>query len=163
MTTSGKTGCLVERVWREKAGAVAVKLRERDQPAEEVRVRRCFPWSMPDRYISILDKDGKELALLASLDELDIASRAVVDAELRDKVFNPRITRLLDCKSEFGMLSLSAETDRGNVTFQVRTLDDIRMLSPRHMLLRDADGNSYEVTDVDALDRRTQRLLREHF
>ena len=87
----------------------------------DARVARCFPWSVPQAYVSIRNKEGKEVVLLKTLDELDEASRAIVQQELHDKVFNPKITRIVEHKSEFGVTSITAETDRGPVIFQIRT------------------------------------------
>ena len=47
-------------------------------------------------YVSIRSKEGKEIVLLKALDDLDEASRAIVQLELHDKVFNPKITRVVE-------------------------------------------------------------------
>ena len=151
------------RVERDPAGQVVVYLPGRDEPVQNARVARCFPWSFPHAYISMRGGDGKEIAFLKSLDELDPSSRAVVERELRDHVFNPRIRRVLNVKHEFGVTTIEAETDRGNVSFQVRSRDDVRLLSPTRALFRDADGNAYEVPDINALDRAGRKALEQYF
>ena len=153
----------VERVTRNKAGELEVVLRGRDVPVVNVKVARCFPWSLPGTYISILDKDGKEVCLLKSLDDLDGISRQTVENELRDKNFKPAIRRVIRHDDEFGIVSITAETDRGEVTFQIRSRDDIRVLSSTRALFRDADGNQYEVTDLSALDAASRHSLAEYF
>ena len=40
----------------------------------DVRPARCFPWSVPDCYISLRDSEGREIVLLESLSQLDAAS-----------------------------------------------------------------------------------------
>ena len=77
---------------------------------------RCFPWSVPDAYVSIRNKEGKEVVLLKTLDDLDETSQAIVRQELHDKVFNPMILRIIQHNSEFGITSITADTDRGQVT-----------------------------------------------
>jgi hypothetical protein len=128
-----------------------------------VRVARCFPWSLPDQYISIRTAEGKEICLLNTLDELDEPSRACVQQELQDKIFNPRILRVETFRSEFGVVNMTAQTDRGVVTFQIRSRDDVRQLSPARALLRDVDGNTYEVHDLHALDAASQKHLLQYF
>jgi hypothetical protein len=126
-------------------------------------VARCFPWSVPETYISIRDKDGKEIALLNSADDLDAASKAVLLRELKDKMFAPKILRVTDYKDEFGVISLTAETDRGTVTFQIRSRDDVRILSETRALFRDADGNTYELPNLNALDAAGRKYLQGYF
>lgn len=161
--TAVRTGADIESVSRNGLKQLVVKLRGRDEPAVNARVARCFPWSRPGEYLSILDADGRELALVRTLEELDAASRRVVEAEVHDKVFNPRIRKVVDRRDEFGVTSITAETDRGRVTFQLRSRDDVRVLSTTRALFRDADGNAYEVADLDELDAVSRRILDEYF
>ena len=149
----------IARIERDPAGQIIVHLEGSDEPIVDARVARCFPWSMPEEYVSVRNSDGKEIALLPSLKELDADSRKVVERELRDRVFNPKIQRVIECKNEFGVTSIRAETDRGEVTFQIRSRDDVRVLSATRALFRDADGNTYELEDLNALDATS----RKHF
>lgn len=164
MTDERENGSgVVDRVERDAAGRLVVHPAGGREPVVGASVARCLPWTLPDDYISLLDADGHEIALLRSLEELDDASRRVVDEELRDKVFNPRIRRIRQFKHEFGVTSIRAETDRGEVTFQLRSRDDIRILSPTRALFRDADGNTYELPDLDALDADSRKFLSRYF
>ena len=153
----------VESIAIDAGGQVVVRIEGRAEPYVKARIARCFPWSLGEMYISICDKDGKEIAMLRTLEGLTPDSRRIVERELRDKVFSPRIRRVLDCKSEFGVISITADTDRGEVTFQVRTRDDIRVLSPTHAIFRDADGIAYELPDLRALDAHSVKYLEEFF
>jgi hypothetical protein len=153
----------VQSVALNELGQIVLRLAGREEPFVDVRIARCFPWSLPETYISICDKEGKELVLLRDLTGLEPPSRELIRRELRDKVFSPRIQRVLACKSEFGVTSITALTDRGEVTFQVRSRDDIRILSPTRAIFRDADGISYELYDIQTLDPVSQRHLRDFF
>jgi len=156
-------GVTIERIERDAAGQLIAYVKGSGEPRVGVRIARCFPWTLPETYVSILDKDGKEIALLNSLDSLGEKSRAVVAEELRDKAFNPKIRRIVDHSNEFGVISITAETDRGEVTFQVRSREDIRYLSPTRALFRDADGNVYELPDLMALDAASRRWIERYF
>ena len=152
----------IASITRNEAGQVVVALKGQAEPVVDVVVRRCFPWTLPESYISIRDKKGKEIALLKTLAELDPASRAVLEEETYDKIFNPKITRITSHTREFGVTSIAAETDRGPVTFQIRSRDDIRLLSATRLLFRDADGNAYEVPDLNQLDPVSRRYAEEY-
>ena len=155
--------CLIESITWNTIGHLVVRVKGREQPYVEAKVAKCFPWTVPDTYISIRDKDGKEIALLYTADELDPASKAVLLRELREKMFAPKILRVVECKEEFGVSSLTAETDRGTVTFQIRSRDDVRVLSGTRALFRDADGNTYELADLNALDAAGRRCMQDYF
>ena len=154
---------LVRSIAVNEFGQIVLRLAGREEPFVDVRVARCFPWSLPETYISICDKEGKELVLLRDLLGLGPECRELIRRELRNKVFSPRIQRVLACKTEFGVTSITALTDRGEVTFQVRSRDDIRILSPTRAIFRDADGISYELPDLKTLDPVSQRHLRDFF
>ncbi|MFP3937094.1 MAG: DUF1854 domain-containing protein [Phycisphaerae bacterium] len=153
----------VQRVELDDAGRVVVHLEGSDQPVVDASVARCFPWSLPEAYISVRDSKGREIAMLRSLDELDADSRSVVEAELRDKIFNPKIVKIKDLRDEFGVLTIKAETDRGDVSFQVRRRDDVRVLSGGRALLKDVDGNTYELPDVNGLDKTSRKHFLQYF
>ena len=46
---------------------------------------RCFPFSTPDSWISLRDRDGTELGLLPTLDGLNTQSRALVEEHLKKR------------------------------------------------------------------------------
>jgi hypothetical protein len=153
----------LKKLERNSRGELLAHVEGRAEPVENVTVARCFPWSLKDEYVSIRDKDGKEIVLLRDLEGLDPATRELIEEELRDKFFVPRIQRITRYKAEFDVVSISAETDRGKVTFQIRNRDDVRLLSPVRALFRDVDGNVYEVEDYRALDRSSQKHLEPYF
>ena len=153
----------IARIERGHVGEIAVYLDGVAEPINNVRIARCFPWSAPDGHVSIRDADGKEICLLKTLDQLDESSREIVDAELSEKVFNPQIKQVVDFTHEFGVTTITAETDRGRVSFQVRGRDDVRLLSPTRALFRDVDGNTYELPDLLALDGVSRKYLQAYF
>ncbi len=124
---------------------------------------RCFPWSLPGSYVSVRTKDGKEIALLGSLDDVPAAARELIEDELRQMIFNPQIRRVLEWKSEFGVTNIRCQTDRGEVTFQIRRREDVRVLSPTRALMRDVDGNTYELADLTQLDPASQKHFTQFF
>ncbi len=153
----------VEKVEVNPAGELVVHVAGRDEPYVDAKVARCFPWSLPERFVSLVDADGKEIALFETLDELEPAVREVVEAQLARRVFNPVIRDVLEYKHEFGITEITAETDRGRVTFQLRGRDDIRTLTPTRALLRDADGNVYELPDLTTLNPAARKRLEHYF
>ncbi len=127
-----------------------------------VGVARCFPWSLAREYVSIRDGDGKELLLLKTIDDLEAATIELIEQELRDRFFVPRIDRIVKHSAEFGIISILAETDRGEVDFQIRDREDVHLLADHRAVFRDVDGNVYEIPDVAALDPASQKHLEQY-
>ena len=153
----------VTRVERNASGQLVVHLTGGETPVTDVKLTRYFPWSLPDAYVSVRTNQDREVAVLTDLDELDPDSRNTLESELHDKVFNPKLLRILDYRNEFGISYIKAETDRGEVTFQFRGRHDIRLLSPTRALIRDVDSNTYELPDFNRLDPTSQRYLQRYF
>ncbi|MBE6556516.1 MAG: DUF1854 domain-containing protein [Ruminococcaceae bacterium] len=122
--------------------------------------RRLFPTTGQTEYISLLDDDQKEVAIIRRLDRLDPDSRAAVEGCLAEYYMIPKITAILGVVEKYGVLKWHTETDHGPRTFQIRNRrTDIKMLYDGRVLVRDSNDNRYEIENVDALDRHSQRLL----
>jgi len=126
------------------------------QRYEEVRPVRSFPFTAPWEFIALQDKEGKEIGLLRRVQDLEPSSREALVQELEDVYFIPRILQIHRITSYLGTTRWEVETDRGPRVFEVRDRDDVRRLSLRRYLIRDVDGNRYEIADVAELDPKSQ-------
>lgn len=157
------TQAKLRKLRRNERGELCAFLDGEKDPVAKARVARCFPWSLGDEYISVRDGEGKEIVLLKTLDEVDPDTRKLIEQELLDTVFVPRIRSITKYSDEFDVISITAETDRGEVTFQIRERQDVRILSATRAVFRDVDGNLYEVPDINALDRASKRHIESYF
>ena len=133
-------------------------LQTRDGPVE-VRAARAFPWSHPDRFIALRDDDGKELATIENLAALPARSRGAVEAWLQRHTFVPKVLRVLEVREVNAAWLFRFETDRGDATVLLKEREDLRFLDDGRMLLRDPDGQTYELPIADELDPASQREL----
>lgn len=129
------------------------------EDVKDVRVRRSFPWSMPDEFISIRSSEGKELVLVERVGDLPEQVRRTIEQSLGSTVFIPRITRVESVDVTFGFQEWRVQTDRGEARFRVTEREDIRFLPDGRYSLRDADGNVYELPPRDRLDEHSRRQL----
>ena len=129
----------------------------------DVRVRRAFPWSGPGKYISVRSAEGKELVLIDDLASLGAEKRAFVEKWLADTSFIPRIMQVEDIDTQFGYQEWTVRTDRGQAQFRVQEREDIRFLGDGRFRIKDADGNIYELPNMDSLDAQSQKELSELF
>jgi hypothetical protein len=125
----------------------------------DVRVRRAFPWSNADAFVSIRSSDGKELMLIDDASTLPPALRQTIDAYLAGTVLIPRIESIVAIDVRFGFQQWSVKTDRGPVSFRVQEREDIRFLPDGRYAIRDADGNIYELRALSDLDDHSRRAL----
>jgi len=130
-----------------------------EEDVRDVRVRRAFPWTNPDQFISIRSSEGKELLLIESLAGLPEDLRQTIEQTLSGTVFIPRITRIDEVDVRFGYQQWKVQTDRGPVEFRVQEREDIRFLPDGRFSLRDADGNVYELPPLSQLDDHSRRAV----
>jgi len=123
------------------------------------RVVRAFPLTMPWRYIILIDENNREIGLLRDIKDLDDSSRKILKEELEKIYFIPRITKIRRIKEEFGVLIWETETDKGPRRFEVTSRRDIKKIGKRRIIIRDADGNLYDIPDYANLDQKSLVLL----
>ncbi len=122
--------------------------------------RRLFPVNLESSYITLLDKDGKEAAVIRNLSDLDAESREAVQFGLDDYYLVPSIVRITGRTVKYGRIHLCVETDRGAKEFDIKNRNtDIRVYDDGRVRIRDADDNRYVIADYKKLDKRSQRLL----
>lgn len=125
----------------------------------QVIARRAFPWSRPDQFISLRSKDGNELALIESLSQVPDAARDQIVRFLSSGTFIPKVLRVQQINMEHGYQLWDVETEAGAVQLRVQEREDIRFLSETRFCVKDANGNVYEIPNVNELDEQSQREL----
>jgi len=123
------------------------------------RVVRAFPLTMPWRYIILIDENGREIGLLRDIKELDEPSIRVLKEELEKAYFIPKIKKIRQIKEEFGVLIWDTETDKGPRRFEVTSRRNVKKMGKRRIIIRDADGNLYDIPDYACLDQKSIILL----
>ncbi|MDH3270519.1 MAG: DUF1854 domain-containing protein [Gemmatimonadota bacterium] len=124
-----------------------------------VRVHRCFPWSEPGRFLSLRDDDHEEFALVPALDELDVASRRVLEGAVAEAGFVLEVTRILDVDEEVEIRTWEVETRQGTRSFQTRLDDWPTDVPGGGIVIRDVAGDLYHVADPEAMDEKSRRWL----
>ncbi|NLL43321.1 MAG: DUF1854 domain-containing protein [Firmicutes bacterium] len=144
---------------RTTAGGL-VSLNLGDQFYPKVDLHLAFPFTEPERFISVREPEGEEIGLIRDLSELDAASQKAVRDELSWRYYTPQIKRIVSYKEEFGHTYWEVETDRGLRKFVTRGRDQtVRSISARRTLIIDVSGNRYEIADLAELDARSRDYL----
>lgn len=127
-----------------------------------VRVARMFPLTDPDTWISVLNKEGKELGILMDARQLERESLAALRGELGRCYLVPQIQRIVSCRDQMEFVEWTVETDRGRATFVTRRLREIaRQPLGARLVLKDVEDNRYDIPDLHALDTTSRRWIEE--
>lgn len=127
---------------------------------EDLEPKKLFPFSNPEEYITLVIDGKKEAAVIRKLSELSEESRRAIDECFNEIYMIPRITRVVSCEIKFGMVTFNMETDRGPISFRVRSIiSDIKKLDDGRMLFRDSNDNRYVIPDVTKLDKHSAHVM----
>ena len=123
---------------------------------EDLEPRRLFPLSGLDKYITLLDRDLKEVAMIRDITQLLPESREAVQKCLDEYYMIPKITGIIDRREKNGLLKYKVETNYGVREFDIRNRhSDIKNLYDGRVLFRDSDDNRYEIPDITKLDKKS--------
>lgn len=127
---------------------------------EKLEARYLFPVHKTDGYITLLNEEEVEVALIPSLAALDEASEEAVRRGLSDYYLVPRILKILSAVEKYGTLRWEVETDRGIRGFDIRNPNhDIRVQKDGSVRVRDADDNRYLIEDYRLLDAHSRSCM----
>ncbi len=126
----------------------------------ELEPRRLFPMSGLTKYITLLDEDLKEKAIIRDLARLDERSRCAVEECLEQYYMIPKILEMIDITEKFGVITWTCRTDRGVRSFRIRSrTNDIKALYDGRVLIRDSNDNRYEIDDYRTMDKKSRSML----
>ncbi|MGN1346124.1 MAG: DUF1854 domain-containing protein [Eubacteriales bacterium] len=133
---------------------------------ERVVLRRSFPVSAPNEFISVREPDtrakgrGSEIGMIRNLADFDKATVDLLNAELELRYFTPIITKITSAKEKFGYNYWDAETTAGNVSFVLNNpFSNIRVLEDGRIFISDMDGNCFLIPDPKKLDRQSYKYI----
>ena len=127
---------------------------------QNLEPRRLFPMSGLEKYITLLDEEGNEQAVIRDLNTLPPQERQIIEACLEEYYLIPRISRIVDTREKFGVITLQTETDRGPANIEIRNLlYGLKLVHGSRVLIRDGNDNRYEIPDINRLDKHSRQLL----
>jgi len=138
-----------------------LQFRERDADHwRDVTLVRLFPLTEPERWISVVEMNGRETGIIRRLDRLSPDALRLAREELRRRYLVPRITRIVAARSRADVVEWTVETDRGTRKFLTRNLrEQVKDHMPTRLGIVDVEGNRYDIPDLAALDPDSRRRL----
>ena len=123
------------------------------------RVRPCFPWSQPSRFVSLRDFDDEEIGFVRDVSDLDAVSRPALEQALIEAGFVLEIARISSIEEEVEIRSWRVDTLAGPRSFQTARDEWPRELPGGGLLIRDVAGDLFFVREPTKLDEESQDLL----
>lgn len=126
---------------------------------EKLEPKRLFPVSDLNRFITLLDENGAEQAVIRDLATLPAEQREIIESCLNEYYRVPKIQRIWAYEERLDGLTLHAETDKGPADIEIRVLITGFCMDGVRALLRDINDNRYEIPDVTKLDNLSKQIL----
>ena len=126
----------------------------------DVKLVRCFPQSIPDRFWALAYQDNRVIGVIAEPQKLANDSLDTALDCLERQYFVPKITAVKSLKEEFGAVYFEVETDRGPRSFVTKAVREAQEETEEgEIFLSDVNENRYSIPDWQALDPRSRRYL----
>lgn len=129
---------------------------------ERVQVIRLFPFTEPDKFISIrtVEERSKEIGVIEDIRQVSADTRKMLEEQLNLHYFTPVIQKIMDIKDEYGYAYFHVLTDRGECRFTINMGGNaVQRLTDSRLLITDLDENRFEIPDVFLLTQKEQRKL----
>ena len=127
---------------------------------EKVILVRNFPFQYTREYITVLDKNAKEIGIIKTLSDFDEKTQDILSKELERRYYMPKIKEILRMKEKMGFTNWTVDTDFGKITFSVRdAYKNIVKLEGGRCIITDVDGNRYEIPSLSALDKKSLKRI----
>lgn len=121
---------------------------------------RLFPKSGGNKYVTLLDGDGNQVAVIRDTKNLTEDSRQVVEQALEEYYMIPRITKFIKMVDTFKIWMWTAETDHGVLTFEVKNhISTVKPLYDGRVMITDTSDNRYEIPDYRKMDKRSVKMI----
>ncbi len=121
---------------------------------------RAFPVTAGDRFIVLRNEKKEEIGTVPDVSTLDPQSRKALRTELDRLYFTTLITQINAIEEEFHIPKWDVETNRGLRVFELASSRrDVQILENGRILIRDADGNRYEIPDHRVMDEISQAII----
>jgi hypothetical protein len=129
-----------------------------------ITLRRALPIGNPMEYISVADKDNKEIGMIRSISELSENQYKIVVDELEKRYYSPTVYEVKSVKDKLGYVYLELLIGKDDQKYKkncaVKDVNkNIRMLDENRLAIFDVDGNRYIIQSISELDKKSLKRL----
>jgi len=140
-----------------------ISLKYDDKSYENVTIIRTFPFTEPNKLLSVRESVGKkrEIGIIESLyDDFEKETVDIISKNLELRYYMPVIEKIQNIKESNGYVHFKVGTNHGNMEFSLQTNGShFSYLSDTRILITDLEGNRYEIPDTRKLSSRELKKL----
>ncbi len=138
-----------------------------DNEYNRISLRRALPVGHPLEYISVADKDNKEIGMIRSVLELNEAQQRIVLEELEHRYYCPNVKEVKSVKDKLGYVYFQLVISKDGHVFEktcaVKDVSkNIRLLDEDRLIIFDVDGNRYVINALSGLDSKSLKRLQPY-
>ncbi|MGN1410507.1 MAG: DUF1854 domain-containing protein [Eubacteriales bacterium] len=133
---------------------------------ERVVIRRSFPVTAPDEFLSVREPDsrikgrGAEIGMIRNINIFDKDTVKLINDELEVRYFTPEIKKITSAKEKFGYTYWEADTTAGSASIVLNNpFSNIRVLEDKRIFISDMDGNCFVIPDPSKLDKLSYKYI----
>lgn len=127
---------------------------------DRVRLRRAFPFSLEEKYVSVLDTEQNEIGLIEDMSVFGEKDIALLREELERVYYSVRILSIKSVKERLGYAFFTVVSDAGELEIPLRDVyRSIIRIGTDKLAIVDTDGNRYYIDSIEALDKSSQKKL----
>jgi hypothetical protein len=146
------------RFYRNPQGFLGLEIGGKDYP--RVQLSRSLPLTAPEEYLCVTDMKDNEIAVLERLTACSEEQQALLREELALRYFCPEVTQVKSIKEKMGSFYFDLSIGGFDKTVAVKDISkNLKQLSEKEIIITDADGNRYRITDVGKLQRKALRMI----
>ena len=147
------------KIYEDEHGQLCVFDRTEKQNYENVEVTLLFPLTKRRSYVQF-SVDEEEVGILRNMKRLDAESKQALTTELEKTYFIPTISKIYSIETKLGSDAWHVDTARGERHFEVTgKRRNIRFYPNGLIVIKDLDGNRYEIQDMGSLDANSRKIL----
>lgn len=125
----------------------------------EVNVKPCFPWSGGKEFLSLRDREQKEILFITSVDDLVESDQSLVREFWRRSQFMIQIIGVNEIREDVELRSFDVQTNIGKRLFQTKLEDWPEIMTDGRILMKDLSGDLFVIDSVSGLDSKSQKIL----
>jgi len=128
----------------------------------EVFLKPLFPWSSPDKFISLRDDKDKEIHLIEDLGELNENERSAIKNSLEEMDFTMKIVSVLSIEEDIELRRFKVQLTSGLRQFQTKLDEWPRTTNDGSIHFEDLFGDQYVISDLSKLDKDSLKALKPY-
>jgi len=133
---------------------------DRKSHYDRVKLRRAFPFTSSENYISVLDEDLNEIGLIEDITVYPEYEIVLIREELERVYYSAHILKIKSVKEKLGYAYFAVQCDCGDIDIPLRDIyRSIIRIGEDRIVMIDVDGNRYYIDSVEALDKKSRKKL----